>query len=160
MGVTCFTQEFSTPVAPAKMFKALIVDSHNLIPKLVPQSIKSIEFIEGDGGAGSIKQTNFPEDGHFKYLKHKIDVLDAEKLVCKYTLIEGDVLSDKLESIVYEVKFEASGNGGSICKMTSEYHTKGDVELKEEHIKEGKDKAMGMYKIVEDYLVSNPDVYA
>uniref|UniRef100_A0A5B7A9U9 Putative major allergen Pru ar 1-like n=1 Tax=Davidia involucrata TaxID=16924 RepID=A0A5B7A9U9_DAVIN len=160
MGVTCFNQEFTTPVAPAKMFKALIVDSHNLIPKLVPQSIKSIEFIEGDGGAGSIKRTNFPEGGHFKYLKHKIDALDAEKLVCKYTLIEGDVLGDKLESIVYEVKFEASGNGGSICKMSSEYHTKGDVELKEEDIKEGKDKAMGMYKVVEAYLLANPDLYA
>jgi hypothetical protein len=41
------------------MFKALILDSHNLIPNLVPQSIKSIELVQGDGGVGSIKQTNF-----------------------------------------------------------------------------------------------------
>ena len=60
MGVHTFTQEITTPIAPARMFKALIVDSHNLVPKLMP-SIKSIEFVEGDGGVGSIKQTNFPE---------------------------------------------------------------------------------------------------
>ncbi|KAF8394615.1 hypothetical protein HHK36_020829 [Tetracentron sinense] len=160
MGVTSYTQEFTTPVAPARMFKALILDSHNLIPKLMPQGIKSIEFVEGDGGVGSIKQTNFPEGGHFKYLKHKTDALDVENLVCKYTLIEGDVLMDKLDSIAYEVKFEASGHGGCVCKMTSEYHTKAGVEIKEEDIKEGKDKAMGMYKVVEAYLVANPDVYA
>ncbi|PKH99184.1 hypothetical protein CRG98_049671, partial [Punica granatum] len=59
MVVTCFTQEFKTVIAPSRMFRALILDSHNLIPKIAPQGIKSIEFIQGDGGAGSIKQTNF-----------------------------------------------------------------------------------------------------
>ncbi|KAG7967246.1 hypothetical protein I3843_08G089900 [Carya illinoinensis] len=159
MGVTTFTQEFTTSIAPAKLFKALILDSHNLVPKLLPQSIKSIEFIEGDGGVGSIKQTNFPEGSHFKYLKHNIDELDVDNNVCKYSLIEGDVLGDKLESISYEVKFEASGSSG-VCKMTSHYHTKGEFVIKEEEIKEGKDKALGLYKVVEEYLLANPDVYA
>ncbi|XP_030463169.1 major allergen Pru ar 1-like [Syzygium oleosum] len=160
MGVTTYAQEFTTPVAPSRMFKALILDSHNLIPKIAPQGIKSIEFVEGDGGAGSIKVTNFAEGGHLKFLKHRIDALDTENLVCKYTLIEGDVIFEKIELVVYEVKFLASGNGGCVCKMTSEYHTKGDVELKEEEIKQGKEKAMGLYKVVEEYLLANPDVYA
>ncbi|XP_075640822.1 major strawberry allergen Fra a 1.04-like [Castanea sativa] len=158
MGVTTYNQEFTTAVAPARMFKAFILDSHNLMPKLMPQSIKSVEFIEGDGGVGSIKKTTFHEGSHFKYLKHKIDALDAENCSCKYSLIEGDVLGDKLESISYEVKF-VSTDGGSVCKMISHYHTKGDFELKEEDIKEGKDKAMGMYNIVEEYLSANPNVY-
>ncbi|XP_039154879.1 pathogenesis-related protein STH-21-like [Eucalyptus grandis] len=159
MGVTTFTQEFTTPIAPSRMFKALIIDSHNLIPKIAPQGIKNIEFVEGNGGVGSIKVTNFAEGGHLKFLKHKIDALDTENLVCKYTLIEGDVIFDKIESIVYEVQFLASSNGGCVCKMTSEYHTKGDVELKEDDIKQGKEKAMGLYKVVEEYLLANPDIY-
>jgi len=61
MAVTSYTQEFTTPIAPSRMFKALILDSHNLMPKIVPQGIKSIEFLQGNGGAGSIKQTNFTE---------------------------------------------------------------------------------------------------
>ncbi|XP_030463072.1 major allergen Pru ar 1-like [Syzygium oleosum] len=160
MDVTTFTQEFATPIAPSRMFKALILDSHNLIPKIAPQGIKSIEFIEGDGGVGSIKQTNFADGGHLKCLKHKIDALDSDNLVCKYSLIEGGAIFDKIESVVYEVKFEASSNGGCICKMSSEYHTKTGVELKEEDIKQGKEKAMGLYKVVEEYLLANPDVYA
>ncbi|OWM88096.1 pathogenesis-related protein STH-21-like [Punica granatum] len=160
MAVTCFTQEFSTPVAPSRMFKALILNSHNLIPKIAPQGIKSIEFVEGDGAAGSIKQTNLADGGHLKWLKHRIDAVDAEKLACKYTLIESDVAFDKIESVVYEVKFEASSDGGCVCKMTSEYHVKEGVELKEEDIKQGKDKAMGLYKVVEEYLLANPNVYA
>ncbi|KAF8401410.1 hypothetical protein HHK36_012349 [Tetracentron sinense] len=153
-------KEFSCPIAPSRMFKALILDSRNLIPKLVPQSIKSVDIIQGDGGAGSIEQVNFTEASHFKYVKHRIDALDEENSMCKYALIEGDALGDKLESIAYEVKFEASSEGGCICKMTSKYHTIGEVEIKEEEIKAGKDQAMGIYKIVEAYLLENPAVYA
>ncbi|GMN75453.1 hypothetical protein TIFTF001_056433, partial [Ficus carica] len=59
MGVTIFMQEFASPVPPHRMFKALILDSHNLVHKLMPQAIQSIEFIQGDGGPGTIKQINF-----------------------------------------------------------------------------------------------------
>ncbi|THG02137.1 major allergen Pru ar 1-like [Camellia sinensis] len=160
MGVTTFTQEFTTSIAPNRMFKALMLDSHNLIPKLLPQSIKSIEYIQGDGGVGSIKQTNFHEGSHMKCLKHKIDSLDIENYACKYTLIEGDALGDKLEFLSYEVKFEAITDGGSKVTSTTYYHAKGDIELKVDELTAGKDKAMGMFKVVEDYLLANPDVYA
>ncbi|PKI36896.1 hypothetical protein CRG98_042711, partial [Punica granatum] len=61
MGVTSFTQEFPCPISPALMFRALIVESSALIPRLLPQLIKSVELVEGDGGAGSIEQVNFTE---------------------------------------------------------------------------------------------------
>ncbi|GMP76444.1 hypothetical protein CsSME_00033115 [Camellia sinensis var. sinensis] len=160
MGVTCFSQEFTCPVAPARMFKALILESNNLIPKLLPQFIESVEVIEGDGGPGSIEQVNFTQDSNFNYVKHRIDELDKEKFVCKYTMIEGDRLGDKLESIDYVVRFEAANNGGCICKMITKYHTVGELENKEEEIKSGKDSAMGVYKVVEAYLLDNPHVYA
>ena len=41
-------------------------------------------------------------DGDCKYLKYKINAMDKEKLECKYTLIEGDVLGDQLDSICYD----------------------------------------------------------
>jgi hypothetical protein len=61
MGVASYTQEFTCPISPARMFKALILDSNNLIPKLLPQIVKSVDLIHGDGGAGSIEQVNFTE---------------------------------------------------------------------------------------------------
>lgn len=194
-GVIKLSQEFTSPVDAARLFKALIIDSHNLIPKLMPQAIKSIEIIQGDGGAGTIKQINFAEGmelikhspvkitikhqilliyiliiltmscvyncagTRFKYMKNRIDTLDVENLMCKYTLIEGDVLEDKIKSIAYEVRFEPSANGGCVCKMMSEYQAAGDFEINEEEIKRGKERAMGMYKVVEAYLFESPGAY-
>ncbi|GKV21737.1 hypothetical protein SLEP1_g31689 [Rubroshorea leprosula] len=50
MGVTTITEEITTFIPPSRMFKALIIDSHILVPKLMPQAFKSIEFVQGDGG--------------------------------------------------------------------------------------------------------------
>lgn len=61
VNVTTFTDEFTSPAPAARLFKALILDAHNLYPKIAPLGIKSIDTIEGDGGPGSIKQINFAQ---------------------------------------------------------------------------------------------------
>lgn len=61
MAVTTLHHTFKTQVAPARMFRALILDSHNICPKLMFSSVKNIEFIQGDGEVGTIKQINFTE---------------------------------------------------------------------------------------------------
>ncbi|XP_031099217.1 major allergen Pru ar 1-like [Ipomoea triloba] len=160
MSVTTFTEEHTSPVAPSRIFKASIIDSHNLIPKLMPQAIKSIQILQGDGGAGSIKQINFHEGSNFKSIKYQVDELNEGTFTYKYTLVEGDALMDKLEKITYEVQFEKTPQGGSISKVTSKYYTKGDFKLNEEEIKAGKEKVMGMYKAVEAFLLQNPEAYA
>ncbi|XP_065859558.1 pathogenesis-related protein STH-2-like [Euphorbia lathyris] len=161
MGVSSFTQEFSSPISPSRMFKALILDSNILIPKLLPQFIQSVEIIQGvDGAPGTIEQLNFTQASNLKYVRNRIEELDKEKLMCKYTLIEGYPLGDKLDSIAYEVKFEAANDGGCICKITSNYITIGDFTISEDEIKDGKDKSIGIYKVVEAYLLDNPQVYA
>ncbi|KAG4946285.1 hypothetical protein AAZX31_15G139700 [Glycine max] len=160
MGATTFTHDYSSPVAPSRMFKALITDSRTLLPKLLPQIIKEVNLIQGDGEAGSIEQVNFAEAFPFKYVKHRIDEVDKDNFVCKYTMIEGDPLEDKLESIAYEVKFEATSDGGCLCKMTTKYNVIGGFEVKEEEIKEGRESSLGVCKVVEAYLLENPQVYA
>ncbi|KAL0366846.1 UNVERIFIED_CONTAM: Major allergen Pru ar 1 [Sesamum radiatum] len=113
--------------------------------------LKSIETVGGGDsvGVGCIRQTNFPDGIH---------AIDTENYACQHTLIERDALEDKLEEICYEIKFEASEDGGCVLKLTSEYHTKGDVELNDDEIKAGKKQAMGLYKAREEYLAANPDV--
>ncbi|XP_048129321.1 major strawberry allergen Fra a 1-3-like [Rhodamnia argentea] len=160
MGVITYSLEITSSVAPSRMFKALVLESHNVLPKIVPKGIKSVEFIEGDGGVSNIKKTNFAESNSpIKYTTHKVEALDADSLYYKYTMIESDIKFDKIDFVVEEVKFFAAGSG-SVCKVTSEYHVKEGCELKEEEIKKGKDKAMGLYKAVEEYLVANPDDWA
>ncbi|XP_052191103.1 pathogenesis-related protein STH-21-like [Diospyros lotus] len=159
MGVTKVNQSFKTQVTRDRMFKALILDSHNLCPKLMFSSIKSIEFIEGNGEVGSIKQMNFTEASPMRYARLRIDALDKENFTCKYTFTDADTLMEKLESITCEVKFEPYGYTGCICRMTSEYRTKENVEIKEEDIEMGKDRAIGMYEVVEAYLLAHPHAY-
>ncbi|KAL8263152.1 hypothetical protein R6Q59_024501 [Mikania micrantha] len=123
MGIFTYTDGYTSPVLPVRIFKASIADSHNLMPKLLPDVIKSIDIIEGDGGVGSIKQINYAGG----FAKHKIDELDEKTF--------------------------------TISKMTTTIYTHGDFEIKEEELKAGKQKVLGLYKVVEAYLVKNPDAY-
>ncbi|THG03874.1 hypothetical protein TEA_000588 [Camellia sinensis var. sinensis] len=147
MGVVTFTDEYASPIPPARAFKALILNGDNLIPKLMPQAFKSIELIQGDGGP-------------FKFVKHRVDEVNEEAYKYSYTLIEGDVLIGKFEKICYEIELVASADGGSITKSTTKYYPLGNYVINEEELKAGMDKAGGMFKAVEDYLIQNPNAYA
>ncbi|KAL3727543.1 hypothetical protein ACJRO7_032302 [Eucalyptus globulus] len=160
MGVFIFTDVYTSTIPPKRLFKALIVDSHNLIPKLMPQAINSIDIIPGNGGAGSIKQINFVEGSQLRSMKNQVDELNEETFTYKYNMID---LREKFESIGYEVKFKPTPDGNSKIKMTSTYYTKGNFKLKEEDIRARKERALGMEcripGVVEAYLLQNPNAY-
>ncbi|XP_019263557.1 PREDICTED: major allergen Pru ar 1-like [Nicotiana attenuata] len=159
MGIVTITDEFTSPISAPRMFKAFILDGDNLLPKIAPQVFKNIETIQGDGGPGTIKQMNFAEGSAIKFVKHRVDAIDKEKMTYAYTLIEGDTLMDKIDSISYEINFESMPDGGCKGKNTSKYNTKPGVEIKEEEIKAGKEMAAGIVKAVEAYLLANPNEY-
>ncbi|KAL6535177.1 hypothetical protein OROMI_026551 [Orobanche minor] len=95
-----------------------------------------------------------------KYVKHRIDSIKNDKYECEYTLIEGDVLGDKLEKVRHNMKFQTTEDGGCVIKVESEYHTKGDIELKDDDIKAGEEQALALYNACEAYLIANPNVFA
>uniref|UniRef100_A0A2N9HG67 Bet v I/Major latex protein domain-containing protein n=1 Tax=Fagus sylvatica TaxID=28930 RepID=A0A2N9HG67_FAGSY len=136
MGVFTYESEVTSPIPPARLYKAFVLDADNLIPKILPHAIKSAEILEGNGGPGTIKKITFHEGYQFKFIKHKIDAIDKENYVYNYSVIEG-----------------------SIFKSISKYHAKDDVEINEEQIKAGKEKASGLFKAVEGYLLANPEAY-
>ncbi|CAA0817540.1 MLP-like protein 423 [Striga hermonthica] len=160
MGVISYEHEECSKISPGRLFKSFILDAHNLIPKVLPGAFKSFEILEGDGGVGTIKLITFGEGSQFKSMKHRIDEIDEENYVFKYSVIEGDVLGDALESISYVVKVEAGPEGGSVCKTVSTYHTKKeDHHITEDLIKEGKEKAKAIFKAVEAHLHAHPHAY-
>ncbi|KAJ4959291.1 hypothetical protein NE237_026402 [Protea cynaroides] len=159
MGVTSISNELSCPIPPARIFKAAVLDAHNLLPKILPDKIKSIE-VQGSGGAGSIKQINLAEDGPFPFIKHRIEEIDEVSFKVKFTLIEGAVIGEKIEKVVDTVQFVASADGGSIIKVTSEFYTVGDYKMGEDELQMGKEMATGTFKMVEGYLLENPTAYA
>ncbi|KAF5737018.1 Pathogenesis-related protein 10.5 [Tripterygium wilfordii] len=159
MGVVTYESENAIAVAPSKLFKAYVLDGVNFFPKVIP-AIKSVEILEGDGGAGTIKKITYAgADNQATYVKYKIELVDQETFSYNYSIIEGDVLRGALEKISSENKIVASADGGSIWKSTITYHTKGDIVIPEDKLNEAKEKATAMFKAVEAYLLANPDAY-
>lgn len=54
-----WNREIESPVAAARLFKAIVGDWHNLAPKLVPEFVASATAEEVEGGVGSTRQLNF-----------------------------------------------------------------------------------------------------
>lgn len=61
MGVFSYEHDVSSSIPPPRLFNGFILHGDTLIPKCLPQAIKSVETIQGDGGPGSIKLTTFGE---------------------------------------------------------------------------------------------------
>ncbi|KAJ1375976.1 START-like domain superfamily [Sesbania bispinosa] len=156
MGVV--SQEYATPAAvpPTRLFKAMSIDFHNLFPKIV-EPIQSIEFTEGTGGAGTIKKLTTIEGGQTKYVLHRVDEIDEVKFVYNFSIIGGTGLADTLEKVQFESQLVEGPNGGSIRKVHVQYFTKGDATMSEEELKAGQAKVEGLVKLVEGYLLANPD---
>lgn len=55
MGIVTTECEQVCAVAPARLYKAMAFDFNNVMPKAIPNFVKSAEII-GDGGPGSIKK--------------------------------------------------------------------------------------------------------
>ncbi|KAH9683664.1 Bet v 1 domain-containing protein [Citrus sinensis] len=114
------------------MFKAVILDCHNLFPKLAPHAFKSIDILEGDGGDGTLKRYDFGDDGGWGIF----------------------------EKVVYDIKFVASGDGRCIYKVAAECYLKAGEESKEEFVKDSQEKGTSLYRAVESHLLANPHLYA
>ncbi|KAJ6292262.1 hypothetical protein OIU78_024440 [Salix suchowensis] len=112
---------------PSKVFRAYCLEIDTLLPKILPEHIKSCEIIEGNGGPGSIRKITFVEGKELSYAKQKLEAIDEENLTCSFSLIEANVWKDAVEKVTYEHKFVPTPEGGCICKRTSTYYIKGEA---------------------------------
>lgn len=94
-----------------------------------------------------------------KTIKHRLDVIDEASRTYKYTVLEGELLSDAIDKISKEIKVVEGPSGGSILKSTSVYHTKGDHQIDEEKLKSGEQKGLALLKAAEAYLLANPNEF-
>ncbi|KAM0954473.1 putative Bet v I/Major latex protein [Dioscorea sansibarensis] len=155
-----FTHETTSSVAPQRLWKAGIID-HELIPKLCSEQIASLELLEGDGGVGSITKLSLTPAAKapFSYVKERVEVLDHENMVFKYSVVEGGLLGERFNSCSFEIKFGASHEGGTIGKLTCHYDTTDDTPLSEEEKGQMLTGLLGMMNAVDAYLVANPTAF-
>ncbi|KAJ1395313.1 START-like domain superfamily [Sesbania bispinosa] len=155
MGLT-FQDETTSTVAPAKLYKALVKDADDILPKVV-EAIQSVETVEGDGGPGTIKKLTFVEGGETKYVLHKIEAIDEANFGYNYSIVGGVGLPETVEKVSFEAQLVAGPNGGSIGKLTVKYQTKGDAQPSEGELKEGKARGDALFKAIEGYVLAHPD---
>ncbi|XP_077218806.1 major pollen allergen Bet v 1-D/H-like [Tasmannia lanceolata] len=159
MVVGHFLEETSYPFPALKLWKAMC-DMHNLMPKVMPEFIASVVVLEGSGGVGTVKKTKFTEAvKDFKYTKERVDVIDHDKFVYKYTIIEGGLCGQIVKWYSFDMKLESVGDG-CVAKMKVEYDSLGDSLLTDDQIAQIKAGNQGMAKAVQAYLQANPALYA
>ncbi|TYI92441.1 hypothetical protein E1A91_D02G070800v1 [Gossypium mustelinum] len=131
MGVFAKEAEVSTPLPPAKAFKAFV----------------SVELLQGDGGPGTIKNITFAED--------------KDNLLYTYVVIESDFFNNVVEKISYETKFVAVADGGTSIKVTTTFYTIGDIQISPDlmlQIKEASKKRALVLKAIENCIGKSVEV--
>ncbi|XP_068657864.1 major strawberry allergen Fra a 1.07-like [Aristolochia californica] len=155
-----FSQALVSPVSPARLWKASI-DTHNLIPKLIPDQVASIVLLEGDGGVGSVTQFNFGEAlKDLKYVKNRVIGMDNENYVFKFSLVEGGGVGTKLKSCTIESTMEATSAEGTKTTLKMDYDTLDDGPLSQEEAQTIVGGVLRQTKAIEGHLEANPDAYA
>ncbi|GJN31215.1 hypothetical protein PR202_gb19581 [Eleusine coracana subsp. coracana] len=158
MAANSWTLEIASPVSAPRLFRAAVMDWHTLAPKLVSDVVASAHPVEGEGGIGSVRQFNFTSVMPFKFMKEKLDFLDADKCEAKSTLIEGGGIGVAIETATSHIKVEPAANGGSVVKVDSTYKLLPGVEVNDE-INKAKESVTAIFKAAEAYLIANPDAY-
>ncbi|KAF5465423.1 hypothetical protein F2P56_015434 [Juglans regia] len=154
--------EHTSPVAVERIWKASIGDMRNLMPRILPQLVSSIVILEGDGGAGTIMQHNLKNAvKEFGFVKDRIEVIDHENHIFKYSVIEGGLVGLKLKSFTAEITFSSTRElGGCLAKVKIEYESLEDGSLlSEEDVTSIKEGNLAMMKAVEEYLLADPNAY-
>ena len=156
---TATSEDFSE-VEARRIWNALVKDSHNLLPKIFPDFFSSVTLLQGDGGVGTIKELNFtPANKDFSYAKERVDEIDEENMVFKYTTIEGGLLGKKLSASNFELKIVPKKEGGCVVSWICNYETLAGAPVDEGKAQEMKEQSNAMFKKIEQYLLSNPSLY-
>ncbi|GLJ53563.1 hypothetical protein SUGI_1142590 [Cryptomeria japonica] len=148
-----FSVEIDSSVEAKRLWNGMVKDGHNLIPKLAPQLFEGVTFVKGNGGVGTILNTDF------SYVKERIDEIDEENLVYSFSQVEGGVVGTKLASVTYQVKFSPKADGGTLVIYICNYDSLPGVAHDEAKIEEIKEKSTELFKLIEAYLIANPTSY-
>nr|AAS20971.1 pathogenesis-related protein [Hyacinthus orientalis] len=155
-----WSHEIATAVPAGQLFKAALIDWHNLGPKIAPEVIAGASVVSGDGSVGSIRELKFTPAIPFSNLKERLDLVDHEKFEVKSTVVEGGTLGVHVESVSTHFKLEPTVNGGCIVRVTATYKLLPGVQDDAGEVAKAKVALTKHIKAAEAYLVANPTAYA
>ncbi|KAK1385600.1 Major allergen Pru ar like [Heracleum sosnowskyi] len=144
--------EGRSTVTAAEMYKAMFLDMDVVIPQILPQLIKSVQILEGDGGVGTIKYFTYGQAVKATSMKQKVITMDEEEMTYSYIVFEGDILSEKVESITNHFKVVPTDDGGCIVKLSVVFTPVAGEMVPEEYVKETIAQSFQVFMATEAYI--------
>ncbi|EOA22129.1 hypothetical protein CARUB_v10002687mg [Capsella rubella] len=109
--------------SPAVKFYQVYAGRPNHVAKATSTKVQACDLLEGDWGTvGSIVNWNYVYAGKAKVAKERIELVEPEKNLIKFRVIEGDVLAlYKSFLITIQATTAKEGGVGSVVKWHLEY---------------------------------------
>eukprot|EP01018_Ginkgo_biloba_P025322 Gb_09961 [translate_table: standard] len=160
MPIWSITVEVVTSITPKRLWMALAMDSPNFLPMALPNIYSGGCFIEGDGGVGTIKKFDFTDaNKDLSYEKERVDEIIEKDFLYRYTALEGGLMGKKLRTAKFEMKISPTDDEGCLLKWTCNFETVSNKPPSEAQAQELKAEIVALVKMVESYLLSNPELY-
>eukprot|EP00249_Psilotum_nudum_P009155 c21741_g1_i1 orf=616-1227(-) len=154
MGHT-ITDDIEVKVSAKRLWFALVKDSHNFLPKSLPDKIAGIEYEGPPNTPGSIRTVKFHKETHgVLHVKEKIEEINDEELYLKFSVLEGG-----FGALFRHVKVALHFKDGPV-PGTAILHLKVEYEAIGEHQKppeDGRERLIGDIKAIEAYLQTHND---
>ncbi|KAL8100399.1 pathogenesis-related protein 2-like [Apium graveolens] len=147
--------EVRSSVTAAEMYKAMFLDMDVVIPQILPQLIKSIQILDGEGGVGTIKYLTYGQAVKATSVKQKVIVMDEEEMTYSYIVFEGDILSQEVESITNHFTVVPTDDGGCVVKLRVVFTPVASEIVPEEYIKDTIAQSFQVFKATESYIQAN-----
>ncbi|KAG6545797.1 hypothetical protein Mapa_012758 [Marchantia paleacea] len=148
-----FTHEMELGISGARYW-ASVKDHSAVFPKILPEEIASMKFIQGAGELGSVRITKFGPAPEGSYVKEKLVGLQPQKSCVTWAEIEGGHLTQGFSKWIFASQVVAIDDTKCKLKFTIEYDG-GDLDNNEGFIDETKEMLTRSFRVLEQYLKQN-----
>ncbi|CAN6873508.1 unnamed protein product [Brassica oleracea] len=108
--------------APAEKFYEMYTGKAHHVAENTPQNVQACDLHDGDWGTlDSVIVWNYVHDGQAKVAKERIELVEPEKKLVKFRVIEGDLMDD-FKSLLITIQVTPEQGGlGSVVKLHFDY---------------------------------------
>ncbi|KAL2327708.1 hypothetical protein Fmac_021135 [Flemingia macrophylla] len=123
-----FNTQTEVSVGLEALWAALSKEFINIVPKVLPNVVKNVQLIEGDGGVGTILIFNFLADMSPSFQREKITEFDENSHEIGLQVTEGGYLNQGLS--YYKTTFQLSsiGEQKTLVNIKISYDHESDIE--------------------------------
>ncbi|KAG5020516.1 hypothetical protein AAZX31_06G231700 [Glycine max] len=123
-----FNTQTEVSVRLEALWAVLSKDFVTVAPKVLPNIVKDVQVIEGDGGVGTILIFNFLSDVSPSYQREKITEFDEISHEIGLQVIEGGYLSQGLSYYKTTFQLSAIGEDKTLVNVKISYDHESEIE--------------------------------